>query len=159
MFASQRICYLIMSIGLLLKERNCIAISKVVCYYLYCYSGSSIVSPIQVSMMTLLAIIDSKTCSKRRLIGAVQGRLNISERSCMSCSQNVLFITLNDRYAIITVLCTARHAEPLELAYSGRKGGPEVSEVIINNNEDDNINNNNKNHLIIKMMKERMRII
>ena len=77
----------------------------------------------------------------------------------MSCSQNVLFITLNDRYAIITVLCTARHAEPLELAYSGRKGGPEVSEVIINNNEDDNINNNNKNHLIIKMMKERMRII
>ena len=47
-------------------------------------------------------IMGSKTSSKRRLIGAVQGKLNIFERSCMSCSQNiVLFITLNDRYAIM----------------------------------------------------------
>ena len=64
--------YLIMSIDMLLQEsdshcylQGCLLI------LILCYSGSSIVSPIQVSMMTLLAIMCSKTSSKRRLIGAV----------------------------------------------------------------------------------------
>ena len=73
----------------------------------------------------------------------------------MSCSQNiVLFITLNDRYAIMH--CRACRA--IGAGILGAKGG--VPEVIINNNsDDDNINNNNKNHIIIKMIIERMMIM
>ena len=65
-------------------------------------------------------IMGSKTSSKRRLIGAVQGKLNISNWSCISCSQNiVLFMTLNDRYAIMH--CRACRA--IGVGILGAKGG------------------------------------